>query len=230
MPAFQNIDAVRKTSGYRAVLAALGAMTAGSWAGAGTLAIRVVDAQGKPISGAAVTIQDVATKRPHAAPIDAVMDQIGLAFTPSLLVVPVGSRVSFPNSDAVSHQVYSFSPAKKFQLPLYRGKPYPPQIFDNPGLVTVGCNIHDDMLGHIIVTDAPFYGLTSKDGTYSKASLSTGDYELKVWRPQTRDMTKPWTATVKIHDVDDVQTLELKSPDIVRVVQRTAAKASWDSY
>ena len=78
-------------------------------------------------------------------------------FVPDLLVVPVGSTVSFPNSDSVSHQIYSFSAAKRFQLPLYRGKPYPPRLFDQAGLVMLGCNIHDWMIAYIDVTDAPFY-------------------------------------------------------------------------
>ena len=74
------------------------------------------------------------------------MDQVNLAFVPDVLVIPVHSTVQFPNSDAVSHQVYSFSSARQFQLPLYRGKPYPPVQFDQPGVVTLGCNIHDNML------------------------------------------------------------------------------------
>ena len=77
------------------------------------------------------------------------MDQVDRAFVPDLLVIPVGSTVEFPNSDSVSHQIYSFSPTKRFQLPLYRGKPYPPVQFDQAGIVTLGCNIHDDMLAYI---------------------------------------------------------------------------------
>ena len=82
----------------------------------------------------------------------AIMDQVNLAFVPDVLVIPVHSTVQFPNSDAISHQVYSFSSARQFQLPLYRGKPYPPVTFDQPGVVTLGCNIHDNMLAYIVVT------------------------------------------------------------------------------
>ena len=90
------------------------------------------------------------------------MDQVDLAFVPDVLVVPVHSSVQFPNSDAVRHQVYSFSSARQFQLPLYRGKPYPPVTFAQPGVVTLGCNIHDNMIAYIVVTAAPFFGRTAE--------------------------------------------------------------------
>ena len=86
-----------------------------------------------------------------------------------MLVIPVHSTVQFPNSDAISHQVYSFSSARQFQLPLYRGKPYPPVQFDQPGVVTLGCNIHDNMLAYIVVTAAPFFGRTDADGEWMRA-------------------------------------------------------------
>ena len=76
--------------------------------------------------------------------------------------VGVGTRVEFPNNDSVSHQVYSFSPAKRFQLPLYKGEIHPPVTFDQPGLVVLGCNIHDSMVGYIYVTDAPYFGTTER--------------------------------------------------------------------
>jgi plastocyanin len=230
MAVLQNMDAGRKTGANGAVWFALVAGAVWSWASAGSIGVRLVDAQGKPVIGAVVTIQEAEVARPPAPAIDTVMDQIGLNFMPGLIVVPVGSRVAFPNSDAVSHQVYSFSPAKKFQLPLYRGKPYPPQVFDAPGVITVGCNIHDDMLGHIIVTDAPYYGVTMSDGSFNKTSLPLGRYEIKVWQPQLRDMSKPWTSKLEIRSADDRHMLELKIAAVARNDKSTAAKRGWDSY
>ena len=116
----------------------------------------------------------------------AVMDQVNRAFVPDLLVIPVGSTVSFPNSDSVSHQIYSFSPAKRFQLPLYRGKPYPPVHFDQAGVVTLGCNIHDEMLAYLLVTDAPYYGRTDASGTWS-VEVPRGHYRISIWHPRLRD-------------------------------------------
>lgn len=81
------------------------------------------------------------------------MDQVNSQFVPAVLAVRTGSLVRFPNNDQIRHQVYSFSPAKKFELPLFQGSTAAPVRFDQAGLVTVGCNIHDWMLGYIVVLD-----------------------------------------------------------------------------
>ena len=108
------------------------------------------------------------------------MDQVNLAFVPDVLVIPVHSTVQFPNSDAISHQVYSFSSARSFQLPLYRGKPYPPVTFDQPGIVTLGCNIHDNMSSYIVVTAAPFFGRT--DATANGSRPNVPEWPLSIAR------------------------------------------------
>src|SRR5579862_7831444 len=127
---------------------------------AATLVIHVLSTDGHVLPGAVVTARPLDAPARHAAPQRAVMDQVNRAFEPDLLVIPVGSTIEFPNSDSVSHQIYSFSPAKRFQLPLYRGKPYPPVEFDQAGVVTLGCNIHDEMLAYVMVTDPPTLGGT----------------------------------------------------------------------
>ncbi|WP_460890864.1 methylamine utilization protein, partial [Ramlibacter alkalitolerans] len=86
-------------------------------------------------------------------PVDAVMDQVNSEFQPRVLVVTKGSRVRFPNSDTIRHQVYSFSAAKRFELPLYTGTPPEPVVFDRAGVVTLGCNIHDWMKGYVVILD-----------------------------------------------------------------------------
>ena len=132
-----------------------------------TLLVRVQTPDGHALPGAVVTIRPLEGAARHAAPVHALMDQVNRSFAPDVLVIPVGSTVEFPNSDSVSHQIYSFSPAKRFQLPLYRGKPYPPTHFDQPGVVTLGCNIHDEMLAYLLVTDASWYGRTNEAGSWS---------------------------------------------------------------
>src|SRR5450755_1781667 len=87
---------------------------------AASLVIHVQAADGNALAGAVVAARPLDGSPKHAAPVHAVMDQVDRAFVPDLLVVPVGSTVSFPNSDSVSHQIYSFSSSKRFQLPLYR--------------------------------------------------------------------------------------------------------------
>ena len=88
------------------------------------------------------------------------MDQAKNAFVPICWSCRPGTSVLFPNNDAVSHQVYSFSEAKTFELGLYKGNVYPPLQFDKPGVVVLGCNIHDGMLGYIVVVDTPYFALT----------------------------------------------------------------------
>jgi hypothetical protein len=112
-----------------------------------------------------------------------VMDQIHMQFVPNILVIQTGSAVDFPNSDQIRHQVYSFSAAKKFELSLYAGHKYPPLVFDHAGLVTMGCNIHDSMIGYIYVTDSPFFGRTDASGQLVLRGLPAGDYTLTIWHP-----------------------------------------------
>jgi len=165
----------------RAALIAL-ALLAAAPAYPGTLSITLYKRDGKPLAGAVVSAEPEGAPAPAPA-VRALMDQVNLAFVPDVLVIPVHSTVQFPNSDAVSHQVYSFSSARQFQLPLYRGKPYPPVQFDQPGVITLGCNIHDKMLGYIVVTAAPYFGRSDERGEYSVPELPAGRYRVRVWHP-----------------------------------------------
>ncbi len=171
---------------WLALGAVLGALAPAAGVRAATLVITVQAADGRPLQGVVVAARSLDPQAPRPAPIKAVMDQIDRTFTPDLLVIPVGSTVTFPNTDRVSHQIYSFSPAKRFQLPLYRGTPYPPVHFDQAGVVTLGCNIHDEMVGYLVVTDAPYYGRTDARGAWT-ADVAQGRYRIAVWHPRMRD-------------------------------------------
>ena len=167
-------------------LVGLGYVAHVNGAGAAPLTVTVLLPDGRPLSGVVVTARPASGPVHPALPVEAVMDQVDRAFVPDLLVVPLGSTVGFPNSDSVSHQIYSFSPAKRFQLPLYRGKPYPPVQFDQPGVVTLGCNIHDSMLAYVVVTDAPFFGRTNTTGSWT-GEVTEGSYQVTIWHPRLRD-------------------------------------------
>jgi hypothetical protein len=156
------------------------------------------------------------------------MDQINRAFAPDLLVIPVASTVAFPNSDSVSHQIYSFSPAKRFQLPLYRGKPYPPVVFDQPGVVTMGCNIHDEMLAYIVVTDAAFFGRTNTAGSWS-ADVPGGDYRISIWHPRIRDDVKDLNGALTVGEPNG-GTLTLRLTKQLKPAPLEGRPHSWDSY
>src|SRR5690606_9963017 len=92
--------------------------------------MQFVAVDGKPVAGTVVMLRSTDAARPAAKPVAAEIDQLDLQFVPHVTIVPAGSQVSFPNSDSVSHQVFSFSKAKTFQLPLYRGKKHDPVQFE----------------------------------------------------------------------------------------------------
>jgi len=109
--------------------------------------------------------------------------QKDLIFIPSLLPVQVGTSVEFPNLDDTYHSIFSYSPAKRFDLGRYRPeeRPIPSQVFDTPGLVTLRCDIHDHMRGLILVLDTPYFVVTDADGRFRLSRLPAGHYTLKAW-------------------------------------------------
>ncbi|WP_240312089.1 methylamine utilization protein [Teredinibacter turnerae] len=144
--------------------------------------IKVVDAQMRPLSGAIVELPGV--QAPLVAGQPAVMDQVDKRFVPELLLVQRGRAVSFPNSDNIRHHVYSFSPAKTFELKLYAGKPKHPVVFDTAGVVLLGCNIHDSMVGYIYVAEGPSAMTTDAGEVYFDVDEIPG--HVYVWHPLQR--------------------------------------------
>jgi plastocyanin len=158
------------------VLAAPGVALATS-----ALSVTVVGVDGRPVAGVVVLAEPVAAAPRPATGLKAIMDQRDLMFVPDVLVVQTGTAVDFPNSDQVRHQVYSFSSARPFQLALYAGRAHAPVVFDHAGLVTLGCNIHDSMVGYIWVTDSPWFGRTGANGTLQLHDLAPGEYHVRIW-------------------------------------------------
>jgi plastocyanin len=215
-------SALRLAAAALALIAALG----GAGAAAATFVIHVQLPDGRALPGAVITTRPLDGPGRRVMPVHAVMDQVNRAFTPDLLVVPVGSTVEFPNTDSVSHQIYSFSPAKHFQLPLYRGKPYPPVHFEQPGLVTLGCNIHDDMLAYLVITDAPFFGRSDSAGVWS-ADLPRGRYRVTLWHPRLRESAADLERELTIGDADRAElTVHLTKP--LQPAPLTDRPHSWD--
>ncbi len=190
---------------------------------AGSLTVTVKQRNDKPLVGAVITLE--APAMPTASPIAAIMDQVNLAFVPDVLVIPLHSKVLFPNSDAISHQVYSFSSARQFQLPLYRGKAYPPVVFDQPGVVTLGCNIHDNMLAYIVVTAAPYFGRTGADGEWIVPNLPPGKYSLRVWHPL---LNEPQEVERTVQTGADRDVIELRLARDLRPAPLKGRPHSWD--
>ncbi len=148
---------------------------------------RVLDAAGAPLADAVVFVQAAPPDAPAPpTPAPAVMDQIDKQFVPHVLAVPVGTVVSFPNRDQIHHHVYSFSPARTFEIPLYKGEAAPPVRFDRPGAVLVGCNIHDWMAGVILVVPTPYFAMTDADGTFTLRDLPPGPTTITAWHESGR--------------------------------------------
>jgi plastocyanin len=153
---------------------------------AASLQANVRDAAGKPLADAVVyavggTAHDT---RPSRAP--AAIEQVDREFVPYVTVVQAGTTITFPNRDPILHHVYSFSPAKSFDIPLYTGKSPTAVTFDKAGVVTLGCNIHDWMIGYIAVVPTAYFAKTDASGVAVLRDLPAGAYDLHAWHPQQR--------------------------------------------
>ena len=166
------------------LLAALACMAVQSSGWAGELRVQVIDGDGKPLPDAVVVAFPADGHIQPTGPGTEVEDQIDREFVPYVQAIRVGSYVKFPNKDDIRHHVYSFSPAKKFELPLYSGTPASPVLFDKVGVVKLGCNIHDWMIGYVYVTDAPYFGKTAAQGQAELKDLPAGTYRVRVWHPR----------------------------------------------
>jgi len=222
--------ALRWSRGWAAIAAGLLlSLTLCRAIAAADLQVRVTQSNGKPLAGAVVTVHALGAAPPSAAPVQAVMDQLNLAFAPDVLVIPVGSTVSFPNTDKTGHEVYSFSPVHPFKLPLYRGKPYPPEHFDRVGIVTLGCNIHDAMLAYILVTDAPYYGRTGMDGNWSQPDVARGRYRIQVWSPRFAETGQTLQRDITV-EVGEHAVAEIRTEHGLRPAELSKRPHSWDAY
>jgi len=174
----------------------------------------VVDARGRPVADAVVVAMpaDGIVHLPEH-PRGGVVDQVDKEFVPEVVAVLVGTAVTFPNKDNVRHHVYSFSPAKRFELPLYAGVPAQPVVFDKPGVVVLGCNIHDWMVGYVYVSESPYFAKTGKDGKAVITDLPPRAYDVRVWHPQLDVAEASTRRRVNIshgNAVDVAWTLKLK--------------------
>ena len=167
-----------------------------------TLRVVVSDARGTALPDAVVSLRlqaaattiragarDAApTVRPRLVmPTEpVVIEQLDREFVPRVTVVPVGARVSLPNKDAVPHSVYSFSLAKPFEFDVYVGASPQVLTLDKAGVIKLGCNIHDWMVGYIVVVDTPFAQRSDSVGAVTFTTVPEGDYELRIWHPQQR--------------------------------------------
>ncbi len=180
---------------YSATLS--GDLKDGSGAAVVDAVITALPAQGEP---PALTVQ---------APKS--LDQVNREFVSHVLVIRAGESVVFPNNDKTKHHVYSFSPAHRFEIKLYSGVPSQPITFNNPGVVVLGCNIHDWMVGYIYVADTPYFAKTDASGHWS-IELPANDYKLTLWHENLDEAGASISKAVKVVEGDNVlnDTVKLK--------------------
>jgi len=175
------VSARQRSFAALAAVACLGALDA---SGAGFEA-RVHSPAGAPVEDVAVVLEPVSGRVPQPK-AQARIEQRDREFVPYLSIVQKGAAVHFPNRDKLKHHVYSFSPAKTFEIKLYAGQPAQPVVFDKAGEVALGCNIHDWMEAHVLVVDSPWFGKTGADGIARIARVPAGSYRLRVWHPRQK--------------------------------------------
>jgi len=180
---------------------------------AGSVVVTVKDGKGALVSDAVVYAK---SNNPVASleKKQAVIDQRDKQFVPYVTAIQVGTSLIFPNSDNIRHDVYSLSPAKEFELPLYAGIPAEPVTFDKEGFVTLGCTIHDWMVAYVAVLPTPYFQVTGKDGRAMLKDLPAGQFSVEVWQPSLKGPPEKFAQHVDLVEESKelLFTLDLK-PD-----------------
>jgi plastocyanin len=172
--------------------------------------VSVYTLEEQPMPGAVIYLTSDQPLPSVAEHTVAEMDQVNKQFSPHILVVQKGTEVSFPNSDSIQHHVYSFSPAKTFQLQLYKDQRPEPLPFKQQGKVELGCNVHDWMLGYIYVVDTPYFGQTDDQGLL-KLNVPAGDYHLHVRHPRIQEPSANLDQPLRV-STDQKLSVRLEQP------------------
>lgn len=189
--------------------------------------IRLLDQQGVPLSDAVAELQQAELQAALSAQAvkPAEVAQKDLTFVPFVSAVQKGTQIEFPNQDKTRHHVYSFSPAKVFELKLYAGKPEAPVLFDKAGVVALGCNIHDYMQAFVYVGDSPYLAVSDNDGFVLLKDVPAGNFQLKVWHPW-QDAEQPTVAVT----VPAAAAIEIKLPVTRQEKPQKPKKGFGNSY
>ncbi|WP_244951695.1 methylamine utilization protein [Pseudoalteromonas luteoviolacea] len=173
--------------------------------------VNVTDERGEPVSGAVVWFEGShLSKDTQISQQLYKMGQRDRAFTPHILVVPKGAQVSFPNYDSILHHVYSFSAAQPFEFKLYRDSPQS-LTFANTGVVELGCNIHDWMLGYILVVDSTHFAITDNKGIaqVNLAKSLSQSTTVNIWHEGFANLDQPETIKVAKLGINQTLTYQL---------------------
>ena len=177
----------------------------------GSLKSTVTDDDGNPLEFAVVSLvsDDESLSFDNAIMPSPVMTQKNIQFNPFVLPVAAGTTVRFPNEDQVRHQVYSFSKVKRFELELYGKDEEKSVMFDTPGVVALGCNIHDNMLAYIYVARSKLFATTGENGSVSIENIPAGNYRAYVWHPRIKGDEQDWVQNVTIGEETNSLSFEI---------------------
>ena len=153
---------------------------------ASTIEGQVIVKSARDNSNAVIYIDRIPGKTfaPPTTPVP--LDQVNLTFAPHVLPVLAGTKVAFPNSDDIRHNVFSPTPASKFNLGTYPKSTTKYYVFDKPGTVTLLCNVHAEMSAYVLVTETPYFAVSDKAGNFTLKDVPPGKYVLKVWHERAR--------------------------------------------
>ncbi len=168
--------------------------------------MQVLDQEQQPLKQVVLSYGERVSVTPKTV---AVMDQVERQFEPRILAIQQGQSVSFPNSDDIRHHVYSFSKPNTFEIRLYKGVPTNPIVFDAPGIVSLGCNIHDQMNGHIYVSDGRQIAITDSKGFAKLSSEPMG--KVLAWHPRlSLDQSQRVEVSMNKRDSDGAYIIRLE--------------------
>jgi plastocyanin len=201
----------RIASNFLIALVQLAFAAHASLAATGSLSVSVTDSTGATLENVAVYAEPVSGEHLQKPAHSAEIAQMNRQFIPLVTVVQVGTEISFPNNDSVKHHVYSFSPAKTFDQPLYSGKVAPPQLFDKAGTVVLGCNIHDKMIAYVQVVNTPYFGKTDGNGKVKLDGLPAGKYVLKAWYYNLPPLEQVVSQPVTVTETDSTASFKLNT-------------------
>ena len=180
--------------------------------GAAPFNLAVLDTRNGPLPDAVVSLVPLEATPDLAPAAERIIAQEDKEYDPYVTPVLVGTRVRFPNRDTVQHHIYSLSRAKRFEKPLYGSGAEESVVFDQPGVVVLGCNIHDWMIAYVVVLNTPYFAKTDSDGRATIVGAAPGRYRLEVWHPRlTKAETRELTVSASGHPALEI-SLNLK-PD-----------------
>lgn len=178
------------------------------------LDVAFTDPAGAPLADAVAMLEPAGGKVAVVPMTGVQIAQEKRRFQPRVTLITTGTRVSFPNLDSVRHQVYSFSPAKTFELKLYGAGTGESVVFDKPGVAILGCNIHDAMVAWVVVSDTPYTARSGAEGHARLADVPAGDYTLRMWHPGLAPNTEAPSVKLTLGNGDTLYKAQLAARDV----------------